>query len=56
MVFQRFDGYNSFFGLLVAFIKTGAAVANHVFDFCNDTRPANILSYSSDTFLNPLVY
>ena len=34
MIFRDFMGYNWLNRPLVAFIKTGAAVANHVFAFC----------------------
>ena len=34
---------------LVAFSKTGAAAANHVFDVYCDTRPINMFFYSGNT-------
>ena len=52
IVFQRFYRYNLFFWLLVA----DSVIAKHVFDFCYNTRRADIFSCSNDTFLNPLVY
>ena len=48
-------GYNWFIRQLVTFIKTGSAVAKHVFDFRCDTRPVDMFSCLGDTLFNALV-